>query len=295
MFAHIRSICKATSILCLLPLLAMTIASRPVSADGTTPLRWIPAKIPAQISRVAISHRSDREYFSALPTFVITHGMGGTEVGDRFHKLADAICDAIPESNVLIVDWTKDSWRTRGYLRLPSPWDVAQNIDPVATEAATLLKTLQVDPALTTFIGESFGNCVNARIAETLGGRGRILAFNPPNGLSGYKTPDLRTCSDVAWSFQTYSLFDGQSPIADVGFFLETPVNASEKDQHVFGVAWLTAQVESCDLTWLLPELVLPEPATENFDAIATLSGELLDLGLPRKRPEPNKSEIQPS
>ena len=129
---------------------------------------------------------------------------------------------------------------------------------------------------------ESFGNCVNARIAETLGGRGRILAFNPPNDLSGYKAPDLRFCSDVAWSFQTYSLCDSQSPIADVGFFLETPANAQAKVQHVFGVAWLTTRVQSGDLTWLFPELVLPEPANEDFDAIVTISGEVLDLGLPR-------------
>ena len=107
----------------------------------------------------------------------------------------------------------------------------------VAKEAVELLKALQVEPARTKFFGESFGNWVNARIAEALGGRGRILAFNPPNDLSGYKTPDLRFCSDVAWSFQTYPLCDCQSPIADVGFFLETPANAKAKDQHVFGVA----------------------------------------------------------
>lgn len=208
--------------------------------------------------------------------------MGGTEAGDRFHQLADAICNAVPDSNVLIIDWSKQSWRTRGYFQIPSPWDVAQNIDPVAKEAAELLKALQVDAARTTFIGESFGNCVNARVAEALGGRGRILAFNPPNDLSGYKAPDLRFCSDVAWSFQTYSLCDSQSPIADVGFFLETPANAQAKDQHVFGVAWLTTRVQSGDLIWLFPHLRLPEPATEDFDAIVRISREVLDLGLPR-------------
>lgn len=50
-----------------------------------------------------------------------------SEGSDRFHKLADANCDAMPEANVLIVDWSKDSWRTRGYFQIPSPWDVAQN------------------------------------------------------------------------------------------------------------------------------------------------------------------------
>ena len=86
----------------------------------------------------------------------------------------------------------------------------------------------------------------------------------------------------MAWSFQTYSLCDSQSPIADLGLFLETPANAQAKDQHVFGIAWLAARVQSGDLTWLFPELVLPEPANEDFDAIVTISGEVLDLGLPR-------------
>ena len=282
MSAHFRSICKATSISFLHPMLVMTLAACPLLASGPESPQSEPAEPPAVEPRVVICLRPDREYLPTQPTFVVTHGMGGTEASDRFHKLVDAICDAMPEANVLIVDWSKDSWRTRGYFEIPSPWDVAQNIDPVAKEAVELLKTLQIDPARTIFIGESFGNCVNARIAEALGGRGRILAFNPPNDLSGYKTPDLRICSDVAWSFQTYSLYDCQSSIADVGFFLETPAKAMAKDQHVFGVAWLAARVQAGDLTWLFPELVLPEPANEDFDAYVMISGEVLDLGLPR-------------
>ena len=266
-------------------LMALPLVTQGTFADGpqiSTANLWMAIEFSVQTTQAQILHDSQRPLKRDRPTFVLTHGMGGTEAGDRFHQLADAICSAIPECNVLIIDWSKQSWRTRGYFQTPSPWDVAQNIDPVAMEAVELLKALQVDPARTTFIGESFGNCVNARIAETLGGRGRILAFNPPNDFAGYKTPDLRFCSDVAWSFQTYSLCDCQSPIADVGFFLETPANAQAKDQHVFGVTWLTTRVQSGDLTWLFPQLVLPEPAIEVFDAIVTIPGEVLNLGLPR-------------
>jgi hypothetical protein len=285
MLACFRFNCQTTLITLTFALMALLPVPQDAFADSpqiphVNP--WIAMEFSTQTSQVQILQDSQRPFERDRPTFVITHGMGGTEAGDRFHQLADAICSAIPESNVLMIDWSKQSWRTRGYFQIPSPWDVAQNIDPVATEAVELLKALQIDPARTTFIGESFGNCVNARIAEALGGRGRILAFNPANDLSGYKTPDLRFCSDVAWSFQTYSLCDCQSPIADVGFFLETPTNAMAKDQHVFGVAWLTTRVQSGDLTWLLPELILPEPAIEDFDAIVTISGEVLDLGLPR-------------
>ena len=294
MFAHIRSIYKISLTVFLIPVLAVTIAVCPVIAGGPTHPEWAAAKLPVEASRVVICQRPEREFLAAQPTFVITHGMGGTETGDRFHQLADAICDVFPEANVLIIDWSKDSWRTTGYFQLPSPWEVATNINPVAQEAVALLKVLQIVPARTTFIGESFGNCVNARIAEALGGRGRILAFNPANDLSGYESPDLRTCSDVAWSFQTYSLCDCQSPIADVGFFLETPANASARDQHVFGVAWLAAQVQSGQPTWLLPQLVLSEPGAENFDAVATISGEVLDLALPRY-PVINETESERS
>lgn len=266
-------------------LMALLPVPQDAFADGppiSTANLWMAIEFSVQTTQAQILHNSQRSFKRDRPTFVLTHGMGGTDAGDRFHQLADAICNAVPDSNVLIIDWSKQSWRTRGYFQTPSPWDVAQNIDPVAMEAVELLKALHIDPARTTFIGESFGNCVNAQIAEALGGRGRILAFNPPNDLSGYKAPDLRFCSDVAWSFQTYSLCDCQSPIADVGFFLETPANAMAKDQHVFGVAWLTTRVQSGDLIWLLPELILPEPANEDFDAIVTISGEVLDLGLPR-------------
>lgn len=297
MLTCFRFNCQTTLITLTCALMALLFV--PQEAFAERPLippanRWIAMELSAQATQAQILHDSQRPFEPDRPTFVITHGMGGTETGDRFHQLADAICNAIPECNVLIIDWSKQSWRTRGWIQIPSPWDVAQNIDPVVKEAVELLKALQVNPARTTFIGESFGNCVNARIAEALGGRGRILAFNPPHDLSGYKTPDLRFCSDVAWSFQTYSLCDCQSPIADVGFFLETPANANAKDQHVFGVAWLAARVQSGDLTWLFPQLVLPEPATEDFDAIVTISGEILDLGLPR-HPFVTETDSEPS
>jgi len=51
---------------------------------------------------------------------------------------------------------------------------VANSIDAVVAEAVVSLKTLQLDAARTTFMGESFGNCVNARISEQLGQQSSI-------------------------------------------------------------------------------------------------------------------------
>lgn len=256
---------------------------------------WITIEFSALSSqRAQIRPGSRNSYQFNRPTFVITHGMGGTETADRFHQLADAICKAIPECNVLLIDWSKQS-QSIGWFGIPNPLAVAQNIDPVARETSELLKTLQIDPIQTTFIGESFGDCVNARIAETLGGRGRMLAFNPPNDAGGYKTPDLRACSDVAWAFQTYSMFDTQESIADIGIFLETSLPARDTDQHTAGVSWLAERVRSGDLAWLLTTHNIPGHQSENFDAIGTLSGELLRLNVPRQRPTPVQVDNRPA
>lgn len=56
----------------------------------------------------------------------------------------------------------------------------------------------------------------------------------------------------------------------------------------------MAARVQSGDLTWLLPELILPEPAIEDFDAIVTISGEVLDLRLPR-HPFVTETDSEPS
>ena len=264
----------------------VTVASAAAHAGGADIDPWVAADLRVNVSRARILHRIERPLQDSQPTFVITHGMGGTVTNDRFHQLADAICDAVPGSNVLMVDWSKDSWQTT-ILGLPSPWGVACNIDPEAEEASQLLEALQIDPVQTTFIGESFGNCVNARIAERMGRHGTILAFNPADSAGGYEAPDLRTCSDVSCSFHTFSMFDTLEPIANAGFFLETPANASDKDQHTAGVAWLVAQVKCGDLTWLRAEHRLAEPEAEYFDATATLSGQLSRTRIPRRRPVP--------
>ncbi len=155
----------------------------------------------------------------------------------------------------------------------------------MVTEAVVSLKTLHVDASRTTFICESFGNCVNARISKQLGQQSTILAFNPPSCLGGYPVPDLRSCAAVSWSFQTYAAFDTQTAIADVGYFLETQPNSSEKEQHISGIAWLASQVRSGRHFWLFPARDDVSPQVECFDAVATLSGEVLEQHPKRMRP----------
>jgi hypothetical protein len=256
--------------------------------------QWLAMEFSAPPLLSQILHDPRRSYEPQRSTVVITHGMGGTKAGDRFHQLADGICQAMPECNVLIVDWSKNSCQT-GPFGIPIPLAVAWNINPVAREASRLLKTLQIDPSQTTFIGESFGNWVNAQIAKALGGRGRILAFNPATAAGGYTTPDLRACSDVAWSFHTYSIFDTQDSIADLGFFLETAPAATDRAQHIAGVSWLTERVRSGNLAWLHTTHDIIPHQPEHFDATATLSGEVLHQSLPRQWPKTAPENSRPA
>ena len=286
MLTRIQFVWQTTSMAFLFTTLAMTVVTAPACVDDSVNNSWTVVGVPAKTSRARILHRPERPFVNSRPTFVITHGLGGTEAGDRFHQLADAICEAIPGSNVVMVDWSQASTRTTQVLRLPVPWTFGWNIDAVGKEATGLLKALQVDPARTTFIGESFGNCVNARIAEQSGRRGRILAFNPANLAGGYLTPDLSACAELSWSFQAYSAFDTLESIAHAGFYLETSAGATDKDQHTAGVPWLADRVRSGDLTWLLMQHRSLKQRADCFDATATLTGELSEQRIPRKRPE---------
>ena len=255
-----------------------------VFADAVLAGQWESVNSESN-SCVQVRIREQDDFEPQLPTFVITHGMGGTQPDDRFHQLADAIVQASPESNVILINWADASCKKTSFLGLPSPWEVAKNIDQVALEAAENLQSIGIEASSTTFIGESFGNCVNARIAERLGRHGRMLAFNPPNAAGGYKTPDLRTCADLTWSFHTFSVFDTQDQIAHAGFFLETPVSATHRDQHVAGVAWLADQVRSGNISWLLMQHQVAQIHDGRFDAIAAISGELInDQHPPRQR-----------
>jgi hypothetical protein len=291
MITRISASQQTRILMALLACLSMAFQCETTVADGQDAKSSSAAPTLAHKSHVSLRHWKDRTFNRHQPTFLITHGMGGTEAGDRFHQLADAIHLALPESNVVLIDWSKESCQTTDYLGIPMPWRVANSIDAVAAEAVVSLKTLQLNAARTTFIGESFGNCVNARISEQLGRQSTILAFNPPSCFGGYPVPDLRSCAAMSWSFQTYAAYDTQAVIADVGFFLETQPNSSEKEQHIAGISWLAIQVHSGRQFWLIPRRDSVSPQVECFDAVATLSGEILQEHPTRMRPTPVNAE----
>lgn len=221
------------------------------------------------------------------PAYVITHGMGGTADGDRFHKLAKAIAKMFPDARVLLVDWSKQATAT--IYGVPNPYKVAANIDEVGDLAAELLQQAKLDPRRTVFIGESFGNWVNARMARRLGGVQGILALNPANE-GGYPLPDLRQHARQSWSFHTHSVFDTTCEIAESDFWLETPAGANQWEQHVAGIKWLTARLDAGDPSWLHMDMLLPKRRVGHFQALVTKDGLLSASQLPRERPVPNQS-----
>lgn len=106
MLARIRFAWNTTSMAFLFTILAMTAVAEPARAEDSGNNPWVVMDLPAKASRARILHRPERSFVNSRPTFVITHTLGGTEAGDQLHQLADAICEAIPGSNVLMIDWS---------------------------------------------------------------------------------------------------------------------------------------------------------------------------------------------
>jgi len=92
MLAKFRSNCQTNLIPVTFTLLALLLVRAETLADEaliSAENPWIAMECPAQSLQVQIRHDLPRSYELNRPTFVITHGMGGTETGDRFHQLAD--------------------------------------------------------------------------------------------------------------------------------------------------------------------------------------------------------------
>jgi hypothetical protein len=131
----------------LLALMALIHASQlmPLAAiERSAGNSWTAMNFIATTPHVQLMYRAEKQFNPDQPTFVITHGMGGLETGDRFHFLADAVSEVAPESNVLIVNWSEHAWKT-GYLGIPDPWAVAKKIEPVAQEASELFHELGLE------------------------------------------------------------------------------------------------------------------------------------------------------
>ena len=166
-------------------------------------------------------------------SFVLTHGWKGTTDGDRFHQAATALKAKYPNANVFIVDGPP---LAQGWL----PGPVANNIDPTGDAAARTFKAFAsagtFDPMKATFIGESYGNYVNYRIAENMGGAYQAVVGNPASELGGKVPPDFQKYFARSVSLETYSIADTNREVAQYNLFQETPEGLDAIAQHTYVV-----------------------------------------------------------
>lgn len=203
-------------------------------------------------------------------SFVITHGNGGIRYD--FYQLANIIKVKFPDANVYLVDWSEGATNIGPDL----PWISQMNIESVGDAVYQQLK--MVDFTNTTFIGESFGNYVNNRIAENFYRLNKekvdkIMAFNPASAFGGYWPPDLTKYSTQSWSFHTYSLADTSLDIAQHRMLLEWPDGYGNLAQHTWGIKWLLNLLEANDSSWLLFDKSLPNAPRGFFDGKAHIDG----------------------
>ena len=232
-------------------------------------------------------HRSE-----ATGNFVIAHGLGGTVPEDRFCQLALEIKRTNPDANVLLLDWSPTATLTS--YGIPRVWHIAGCLDDIAADAASSLSSLQIDPDQTTLIGESFGVYIQGHVAKCLGGVKHILAFNPASEAGGYEPANLCGCSQRAWSFHTFCVYDTTRQIAHADFLLETPEQASHHAQHTHGIQWLTRRLRAGDSSWLMLNKSAPPACTEAFGGIALEDGEIVESAIPRIRPSVAAESTKP-
>ncbi len=225
-------------------------------------------------------------------TFVICHGMGGMKKGDRFYRLAEAIRGRCHQVNVFLADWTEAANRRVWGINIPHL--VAKSINPVGDDIADQLKLIHVNANQLTLIGESFGNCVNSRVAQRLGGASRILAFNPANEMGGHPLPRLEKHAEISWVFHTRSPFDTNSKIGDRGILLQ-PESKDAFVQHTYGVQWLTQCLTDGDTSWLNFERVIPASPTAKFYDLAIDRDGGLQFGAALRTPPGQGNEIAAS
>lgn len=214
-------------------------------------------------------------------TYVITHGLGGTRSGDRFHQLAAEIRRCFPKVNVYLTDWTQVAAQ-KTLFGLPSVWKVAANIDNCAQLSADALQHLSLDPSRSTLIGESFGCYVNFGIARQLGKVERMLCFNAASQLGGYVLPDMTTVASACYAFQTISIFDTQARLSDHDVRLQLARGTVGVGAHTSGIRWLSESLQGTDRSWILCSRELPLGTVESFAGTVRPNGEFDPTPVPR-------------
>lgn len=240
--------------------------------------------VPTQLEGVSIRVHVPTGGRQPNRGYVICHGMDGTVAEDRFERLAQKLAQHHPDALVAQVDWSTLS--KAQYLGLSNPWLVARRIPSVADACHEFFALWELTPEQWVFVGESFGNNVNARLSESLGNQSTLIAFNPASDLGGGGCLDLRKCSLRSFAFQTDSTYDTLRSVAHRDVFLVASDGSNDLEKHTCGIQWLVDQLEttSMDLFERLEQLPLTD--AQFFTATVDASGRLEQVLRPRSTPE---------
>ena len=249
----------------------------PVFGDHT----WVVSSATPHCSDVRLKVWK-RPFDSARQRWVVvTHGMKGTEDTDRFHRLGEALGRAIPEANIVLVDWSDASIAYVPILGLPDPIAVSKRIPSIGRSTAAQLQSLGIVPERTLLIGESFGVYVNAIAAQHLGGVDQVIAMNPATEFAGFAPPNLREHARVAWSFHTSSVFDTRRQMAHRTIAIATEPASNDYERHTSGIRRFIKNPRG--LCGLLRVGAAPKRCDDDhFDAEWTLDGTIQPTVLPR-------------
>jgi hypothetical protein len=182
-------------------------------------------------------------------TYILTHGFGG--IDDRFFDMGRVILEKDKNANVLVVDWSPGA--NQAVMRIPNPLAAANRIDLTGDMLSVLLTKLHkkncFDPEQATFIGESFGNCVNHRAALSIRKNGlkkpeRALVLNPAP-YAGYQTPVFTVAFKRSIACVSESVLDSRAAIANQRIALKT--GGGPIEQHTHGMRWLQSRLDAGD------------------------------------------------
>ena len=164
---------------------ALTLGEELAGAPGSIPLCDPGAYDP----KADVDLRHVIEPFDCTKTcaYVVTHGWASSADAPAIRDLGFAIKEHCPQCNVLQVDWSEGSSGL--------PRCVAKRIDAAGDEAERQIRNLYrswcgTDPPdafwdQVTYVGHSFGNSINQRIAKNHGKRGKAVILDPPSPWGG--------------------------------------------------------------------------------------------------------------
>jgi hypothetical protein len=230
----------------ILGILILATAIGPIAAQESTPGKRIEIhRVDDVVTVWSLGHAPAAK---ATHAFVLTHGLGG--IDERFYEMGQAILKQYPDANVLVVDWSPGA--VRKIARIPNPLAAADRIDLTGDLLGLFLTRLHkkngFDPTQATFIGESFGNCVNHRAALCLRKNGLkkpqcAVVLNPAPA-AGYQTPVFTVAFKQSIACVSDSLLDTRAAIANKRVLLK-PDSRGQIDQHTHGMRWLQARIDA--------------------------------------------------